>query len=74
VWTNAAVMPARYDDFEIGVLGEVYDNLSMLKGYLPESLPSHVTDAPLNDMIDRANESMRQRKLDQSSFGQSQEK
>ena len=74
VWTDTADVSACYDEFEIGVAGEVYDNLGMLKGDLPLSVPAHVTNAQFDDMMDRATESMRQRKLDQNSLDQSKEK
>jgi hypothetical protein len=56
-----------YDDFELGALGEVYDNLGMLKGRLSaSSVPAHITDAQLEEASGRAKESMRHRTLDQS--------
>jgi hypothetical protein len=72
--TNATNIPIGYDEFEIGANGEIYDNLGMLKGDLPVSVGPDVTDAQLNDMIDRAKESTRQRKLDQSALDQSRAK
>lgn len=61
-----AATPIVYDEFEIGVVGEAYDNLGMLKGRLPpKEVPPHVTDDQLQDMINRANDSINHRKLDQ---------
>jgi hypothetical protein len=59
---------ANFDDYEIGVLGEEYDNLGRLKSKfedLPSPIPSHVTDAQLDHLIDRAGESVGQRQYDQ---------
>jgi hypothetical protein len=58
-----------YDEFEIGVVGEAYDNLGMLKGRRPpKEVPPHVTDDQLQDMIDRATDSINHRKLDQQAL------
>jgi hypothetical protein len=56
----------RYDDFERGAIGETYDNLGMLKGDLPATVPSQITDAELNEAIERGHESRRHRKFDQA--------
>lgn len=61
-----ATTPVTYDEFEIGVVGEVYDNLGMFKGRLPTTdVPPHVTDDQLQDMINRADDSISHRELDQ---------
>lgn len=49
----------------IGILGEEYDAVGKLKGDLPTSVPIDVTDKQLNDLIDKANESLGQRQNEQ---------
>jgi hypothetical protein len=61
-----AIKTSEYDEFEIGVMGEAYDNLGMVKGRQPSGeVPEHVTDVELDNAIDRLKESSNHRKLDQ---------
>lgn len=64
--SGLATTPSPYDEFEIGAVGEAYDNLGMLKSRPPSGeVPPYVTDDQLQDMINRAKDSINHRKLDQ---------
>lgn len=60
------VTMGRWDDYEIGVLGEEYDGAGKLKDQdFPKSVPRDVTDKQLDDLIDRANKSNARRDYEQ---------
>jgi hypothetical protein len=56
---------AGYDDYEIGALGEIYDNTGRMKSDMPlDDVPAHITDEQLAESIGRLKESVRQRGFD----------
>ena len=70
---NTAVStPTGAHDYEIGVVGEKYDNRGKLMSAiedLPQSVPPELTSAQLADLIARANEAIRQREYDEHATG-----